>query len=133
MKLPSINFTTMRSAFYIFSFLFLLPFFLSSEVRGQQTGNVKISLELKNVSLKDALKDIEKITPFIFLAKAEDIETERNVTINVTNTPVHQVLEKILGDRKLMYREVDGNIFIKRWSVKQGSSGQRSPGSKAEN
>ena len=46
---------------------------LSIVSRSQGIANVRIDLQLKDVSLKEMLRQIESITSFRFVAKAEDI------------------------------------------------------------
>ena len=114
----------MRKAPYIL-ILFSSIFLLSFNGLCQQLNNTRINLELKDVFLKDALKAIEKLTPFTFLAKAEDIEGELHVTISVSNQTLKTILEKLIAERNLEYKQVAGNIFIKRAVIKQGNT---SPG-----
>lgn len=90
--------------------LFVLPL----GVFAQRIQDVKISLDLKNVSLKTALQSIETLTPFKFLAKAEDIEAGPTVTVVVRDQSVQNVLETILTKRNLQFEQVEKNILIKK-------------------
>src|SRR5215213_9383298 len=112
----------MRKTSYIFILVFSILFLFSFEGFCQQINNARINLELKDVSLKDALKAIEKVTSFTFLAKAEDIESELHVTIRASNQPLNTILEKLFAGRNLEYKQVDGNIFIKRSIIKPGNT-----------
>ena len=97
----------------IFSFNFLLS------IKGvcQDIHDVKINIQLKNASLHEAFRQIEQQSVFKFLANAEDIEKENNVTINVSNVSIANILERILSGRGLEYKQVDKNIFIKKTSA----------------
>src|SRR5215213_5307748 len=112
----------MRRIPYILILLFSIFFLFSFDGLCQQMNNTRISFELKDISLKDALKAIEKVTSFTFLAKAEDIESELHVTISASNQPLNIVLEKLFAGRNLEYKQVDGNIFIKRSIIKPGNT-----------
>lgn len=104
----------MRKTFiplFIFSFF---HFFLPGNGFCQQLREVRVTLQLKDVSLRETMKKIEAITPFTFLAKAEDIENEQHVSIDVINRPLSEVLDKILEGRKLEYQQVNENIFIRK-------------------
>ena len=96
----------------VFSFTLLLS------IRGvcQDIHYVKISIQLKNASLHEAFRQIEKQSDFKFLANAEDIENENNVTVDVSDVSIAKILERILSGRGLEYKQVDRNIFIKRTS-----------------
>src|SRR3569832_1615746 len=88
---------------------FSFQFILSNNGFCQAVQNVRVSLHLNDVSLREAMKKIESITSIKFLARAEDIENERHITINVTNKPLSEVLNQILQGRKLDYRQEDEN------------------------
>ena len=108
----------MRKTGYTFLFcsiIFLLPF--SSFC--QQIQNVRINLQLKDVSLRAALKQIETITSFKFLASAEDVENNLHISIDVTGEPLNMVLDKLLSGTNLEYKQVDKNILIKKSGIKQ--------------
>jgi hypothetical protein len=100
--------------FIFFSFIFLLPINSMS----QKLENVRINLQLKDVSLREAILSIEAATPFKFLAKAEDIEHEHHITIMVKDQPLNKILDKIFAGRNLEYKQIDKNILIKRSSQK---------------
>ena len=80
----------------------------------QKIEDTRLTMELKNRSLKEAIKLIEELTPFRFLAKAEDIEGEVNVTIGVYNQPLDRILTKLLEGRNLSFEQIDRNIVIKK-------------------
>lgn len=86
---------------------------LSLNGLAQKMENVKVSLRLTDVPLKELIRQIEMQTPFTFLARAEDIETELHISINVTNQPLNKLLDEVLTVRKLQYKQVERNIFIK--------------------
>ncbi len=94
--------------FFIFIFLF------SSKSFGQDVSTTRVTLHLQNASLKQVIQSIEKQTPFKFMARAEDLENELHINITANNQPLNQVLDKVLSGRALQYRQVDGNILIKK-------------------
>ena len=69
---------------------------------------------MQNVSLPQALREIEAKTPFKFLAKAEDIEGGAPVSINVQNELLNKILDGLFRARNLEYKQDGVNIFIKR-------------------
>ena len=110
----------------------ILFFLMSSRVHAQRIEDVRISLDLEDVSLKTAIKRIETLTPFKFLAKADDIENVFHITINVRNEPVHDVLKKILTTRGLDFKQVDGNIVIRKSITKSPGSNITIPLNKSQ-
>ncbi|MCU7550681.1 TonB-dependent receptor [Chitinophagaceae bacterium LB-8] len=106
--------------FFFCSFIILLPF----NGMSQKMEDVRINLQLNDVSLKDAIRSIEAVTPFKFLAKAEDIEQELHIHINASNEPLNKVLDKIFTGRRLEYKQIDQNILIKRVDQKHAPVSQ---------
>lgn len=92
----------------------LLTIAISIHSNAQNLRNSRISLHLKSVSLKEVIEAIERETSFKFLGKAEDIEHEKNISIDVTNQPIDKVLDTLFSGTALQYRFADGNIFIKK-------------------
>ena len=74
--------------------------------------NVRISLQLNDVSLHTVIQQIESLTPFRFLAKAEDIEREAHISIQATNQPVSDILKQVLTGRNLQFRQSGTNILL---------------------
>jgi len=82
--------------------------------RAQTPEEIKISLELSHVSLATALHRIEALTPFKFLAKAEDIEREQDILLSVKDQPVSKVLQILFKGRNIQYRQIGINILLKK-------------------
>src|SRR5215204_3218929 len=80
----------------------------------QRMEEVRISLQLQDVSLQTALQRIEAASPFRFGAKAEDIEGEKGITINASHLSVYEILRQVLAGRNLDYRQAGTNILITR-------------------
>ncbi|MBC7828734.1 MAG: TonB-dependent receptor [Chitinophagaceae bacterium] len=80
----------------------------------QRLENTRISLQLKDVSLKEVIRQIEKLTTFKFVANAEDIESQFHFSIDAVDQPLNKILEKIFAGRSLEYKQVEGNILIKK-------------------
>ncbi|HZI52178.1 MAG TPA: TonB-dependent receptor, partial [Chitinophagaceae bacterium] len=100
----------------IFMNLYLLVAILITAVccEAQKIEDTRLTMELKNGSLKEAIKIIEELTPFRFLAKAEDIEGQMNITISVQNQPLDKILNQLLEGRNLYFQQIDRNILIKK-------------------
>ena len=102
----------------IFLNLYLLFAILITTVccEAQKIEDTRLTMELKNGSLKEAIKMIEELTPFRFLAKAEDIEGQVNITISAQNQPLDKILTRLLEGRNLYFQQMDRNILIKKTS-----------------
>lgn len=78
----------------------------------QGIEEVKISLDLKDVTLQSAFIAIEKKSDFKFITSIERIDKKRKVSIHAEKKPVKEVLETILNGTGLGYTQVDNNIVI---------------------
>src|SRR5262249_32498330 len=59
----------------------------------QRVEDVKISIRLNHSTMKDAIREIEMLTPFKFLARAEDIESEQDITLDAKDQSVARILQ----------------------------------------
>ena len=89
---------------------------------GQDLSKIKVSIELKNVSLSTALKKIERITHLPFSYKISDISGHNNVSISVANISVDKLLTDLFSKYDLQYEVVNSNIIVKKLPVMPPSS-----------
>jgi hypothetical protein len=118
----------MRKTLYIFFFFFSGLFFFTISASCQQINQTRVSLQLQNVSLRQALREIEAKTPFKFLAKAEDIEGGAPVSINMQNELLNKILDGLFKGRNLEYKQDGVNIFIKRGNEGAVRTSSSTPG-----
>lgn len=57
-----------------------------------------INLQLSNVSLKEAIKAIEKQTEFVFFYRTEELDVTKTVNLNIHNGNIVEVLNKTFSD-----------------------------------
>lgn len=95
----------------IFLILFgCLP--LNAAVHSQ--NNVKISLDMENVSLEEVIWEIQKKTDFVFMYGTRDIEGVRQLTVKEQDKAVNEILRACLQNTGLGF-EISGNaVVIKR-------------------
>jgi TonB-linked SusC/RagA family outer membrane protein len=60
--------------------------------------NSKITLKVENASVKDVLKEIEKLSDFTFFYNDQALDMGRRVSLNVANTEIKDILTHILPD-----------------------------------
>ncbi|MHB9143639.1 MAG: SusC/RagA family TonB-linked outer membrane protein, partial [Paludibacter sp.] len=82
--------------------IFFLSFFgaIASESYSQTT---KLSLELKNVTVRGALGAIENQSDFFFLYSEKIIDVNREVNIEVRESTIEKILDKIFKDTNVSY------------------------------
>lgn len=74
--------------------------------------SAKISLTLKNVSLKQALKEIEKQSDYTFVYSDSKIDVNKKVDINVKDCALVDVLNQLVADSEIRYTSVDNHIVL---------------------
>jgi TonB-linked SusC/RagA family outer membrane protein len=78
----------------------------------QSIETVKISLNLKDVSLQNAFIAIEKKTFFKFITSIERIDRKKKVSITVVDKSVKEVLEELLKNTGLTFTQINSNIIV---------------------
>jgi TonB-linked SusC/RagA family outer membrane protein len=81
---------------------------------GQDLNKIIISIDLKNASLKEAIKKIESLTQLAFTYRTADVAEVDHINYQVNNAPVTHILEDLLQHTGLKYDQVNGNIVIKK-------------------
>jgi TonB-dependent receptor-like protein/carboxypeptidase-like protein len=104
----------MRVSVFMMGFFTLMASLYAGEGRSQNPEDIRISLKLEHASLKETLKQIETLTPFKFLASADDVEREGDITLSVKDQPVRRVLQMVFKGRNIQYKQVGVNIILKR-------------------
>ena len=94
------------------TFLILLATFmhLSASVYSQQS---KLSLSLRNVTIRDALKQIEDQSDFFFMYKSEEINVSKNVTLEVDARSIEEILDLLFKGTPISYEIVKRQIILK--------------------
>ncbi|NJK97853.1 MAG: hypothetical protein HC905_25740 [Bacteroidales bacterium] len=72
----------------------------------------KVSLDLKNVKFEDAINELSKQTNLDFAYSKEVVNLNRLVSINVTNTDLKTVLDRLLDGTQLLHLELNGKVYL---------------------
>lgn len=97
----------MRLTLFLF-FISLMQVFSTNTY----SQSAKISVNLKNSTIKDVLYNIESTSGYYFLFNSQLIDVERKVDIVVSNEKVEQVLDKIFEGQDVGYTIMDRQIII---------------------
>lgn len=108
-----LTYTFTPKASRILQFVFALLFSLSClSVSAQSLQQTRVSLSFEHISLRDALKKIEAVTPFQFVFMEEDIRQVKTVSGTYHDTPVSRVLEALLNRNRLTFKQINKNVII---------------------
>lgn len=94
--------------------LLILILLLVVPVKALHGQNSKFTFKLKNVTIKSALKHIEKSSEFVFLYYAGSIDENRKVTIDIAKQPIQKVMELLFADQPVIYEIYDRQIILKK-------------------
>lgn len=102
----------------------LLFAILTATAGSTYSQSTRINLKMKNVSLVDVFREIERTSEFGFFFKSEELDLNKHVSIDLKDATIDEVLEKILIDN-YTYRILDKNIIITRSSMNTNASVQQ--------
>ena len=111
-SLPAIILRYMRYTFFVFFFISFCVQLLWADIsRGQSLKDVKIDVDLKDKTLKESLTIIEKKSGFDFIYN-EELVVPYTVSIAAKNKDVASILQRILRDTELDYKEFGNKVII---------------------
>ncbi|BBE20257.1 SusC, outer membrane protein [Aquipluma nitroreducens] len=85
---------------------------LSLMARESYSQETRISLNMKNVQIKDVLLKIENTSEFFFIYNNQLIDVDRNVSINVDNEKISNILHDIFKNQQVDFQLTDKKIVI---------------------
>lgn len=89
--------------------LFILALYLSTEAWGQQK---KISLSLKQVTVKAALEALEAQSNLTCWFNSNDVEVKKIISVHIKSKSVNEALDAILQGQNVSYELKSGHIII---------------------
>ncbi|WP_228530388.1 TonB-dependent receptor [Tamlana sp. I1] len=107
------------------SALFTIVVFFTLQANNSYSQKVKISLNLNNVTINQLIDKIESTTEFRFLYKINDVNLDRNISINVEKESIKNVLNNVFQNTETTYNIIDRQIFLIK---KEKDSAQKSMG-----
>lgn len=93
-------------------FSFLMAAQLYAGVSYSQTTS--LSLSLKNVTVEQALDQIEKETGFSFLFRDNTVDVNRIVSLKVNGGDINHILSQIFNNTNVEYKIVDKQIILSK-------------------
>lgn len=76
--------------------------------------NTRFDLAVKGKSMVELFTQIEEMSEFYFFYQQEDLNKMKQVSLDVKNATVTEILDKVLSDSGLDYRIVDRYIIIRK-------------------
>ena len=85
-----------------------------------------ITLQLKNVTVKEAIEALHKTKNYSVVIKSAEINMSKKVSVNATNAPIKAVLDQIFVGQNVSYAINGHSIIIS----KKSDTSQQKPGEK---
>ena len=99
---------TQRSCFlFLFLILFLLP---ARATPGLQSDDVRLTLQLKDVTLAKAIDSIKEQSPYLFFISITDLD--RKVSLSVKDETIESVCAKLFTPLKISWRVNGHYIYL---------------------
>lgn len=90
--------------------VFLMVFFFSVNLIAQNQSQ-PISIQLKNATLKEFIKEIEKKTKYTVVYRDVLIDNTKDISVDMKNTQLNEVMNVVLASKKLR-ANYSGNTII---------------------
>ncbi len=95
----------------------VLTFNVSGSVYSQ---NSRLSLEVKDKSIREVLKTIEKQSQFRFFYNDEFTDLSKAVSLTVNNLPINEILSQVFDETQVTFKLLENNfVVITPMSVQQ--------------
>ncbi len=90
-------------------FLLAIMMHVSASVYSQQT---KLSISMRDVTVKEVLKQIEEQSEFFFLYKNVNIDVNRIVTVDIKEKSIEIILDQLFSGTTVSYEVVNRQIVL---------------------
>src|SRR5690606_10795588 len=90
---------------------------IAASSSAQNLASVRASIPHGTLTLRDALKELERQTDFRFTYVSEDVTAYTKTTVNRGSTTLDVILQDLLEDTDLVFRQVGKTVVLKRKST----------------
>lgn len=82
------------------------------DTNGQSIDQIEVTLEFKNAKLADVLTKIQNETKINFIYTPDQVDAITNINLARQRRTVKNLLETVLNETLLTYKEVDGTVVL---------------------
>lgn len=97
----------MRLTIFLLTFSLAQTFAFSGHAQRNQ-----FTLDIRNLTIEDALYQIEQQSNYVFLYNRDRVDVDRQVTLQVKDTPIEKVLSQLFAGTQINYRIIDRQIVL---------------------
>ncbi|MDR3625810.1 MAG: TonB-dependent receptor, partial [Ignavibacteriaceae bacterium] len=102
--------------------LFVNLLFAMSPTEAQKLDQIKISVNITNVTLKEALHTIEQKSNLTFFYDSKNIPLDEKVSLNLDESTVEEVLTSLAQNLGLSFSQVDHLIIVKKVNIQKNNA-----------
>src|SRR5690606_956309 len=93
-------------------FILVLATCLQAAAKGYSQRNVRLTLDLNDVTLSKALSVIGKKSDLRFLYSNDLVPVNKLVAVHASDKPLKDVLNDLLADMRLQYRILENDVVV---------------------
>lgn len=111
--IPILHLHLFPKIFLIMKFSFLITLLTTLQVTASvYSQNAKLTIDIQNQSLSDAIKTIEEQSAFRFFYSDNYRELDEKVSISVSEKNIDEVLADLFKEKGLTYKILENNIVV---------------------
>ena len=104
--------------------LVLFVFTITLHANTSRKSNIKISLDLENVTMERVFFEIEKLTKLKFFYKTQDVNLNSIITIKIEEQAIDPVLIELFKDHYITFKVLRNKIILKKDKSKSHHNNQ---------
>jgi TonB-linked SusC/RagA family outer membrane protein len=89
--------------------------------------STRLTLDHRNITIKELLNQIEEKSDFVFLYKIAELDENRKVSLSLTNASIQEILNVVLKDQNLTYDIYDRQVIIRKANQENKSTFNQQP------
>ncbi len=121
-----------RTRHYMLLLISLVFSYCSVKADPGSLQDIRISLDMDQVTLAEVFSEIETTTPFVFFYRNADLDLNRIVSVKVVNSPIEKVLDILFHNQRVHYEIVEKQIIIKKIQSSAAASLSSEPKSEGD-
>ena len=83
-----------------------------------------IALKMNNVTVKQAMEELEKKSGYSFVFSSQDVDTRKRISVSAENEDVRTVVQQILNGQNVTYEIQGKNIVVRKITQQKVPTGK---------
>lgn len=91
---------------------FFLSVFLALQISASVYSQTRLSVDSKNKSVKEVLRDIENQSEFRFFYNEDFVDMKRRIGFNIENETIAEIMDRLFDPSKISYKLTENNLIV---------------------